>query len=103
MSQDSRKQTPRSFQNQDECTDSKNGHRNARKKEVAPAKKRGVSKTVPDETTRDCHDDDAVDYASTEYWEKRYKDGTPALEWYCGFEHIRPLFERFVPKARVVE
>ncbi|CAM9834496.1 unnamed protein product, partial [Ectocarpus fasciculatus] len=36
-------------------------------------------------------------------WDKRYKDGV-LMEWYCGFDHVRPLFERFIPKeSRVLE
>lgn len=44
-------------------------------------------------------DESAEDYSSMEYWDKRYRDGV-FVEWYCGFEHVRPLFERFVPKVR---
>lgn len=31
-------------------------------------------------------------------WDKRYQDGV-FVEWYCGFDHVLPLFERFVPKV----
>lgn len=31
-------------------------------------------------------------------WDKRYQDGV-SVEWYCGFDHVRPLFERFIPKV----
>ncbi|CAM9338250.1 unnamed protein product [Laminaria digitata] len=37
------------------------------------------------------------DYSSMECWDKRYREGM-FVEWYCGFDHVRPLFERFVPK-----
>lgn len=43
-------------------------------------------------------DESAEDYSSMEYWDKRYRDGV-FVEWYCGFEHVRPLFERFIPKV----
>lgn len=39
-----------------------------------------------------------TDYSSFECWEKRYREGM-FVEWYCGFDHIRPLFERFIPKV----
>eukprot|EP00752_Nemacystus_decipiens_P002602 g2435.t1 len=36
-------------------------------------------------------------------WEKRYQDGV-FVEWYCGLDHVLPLFERFVPKdSRVLD
>lgn len=38
------------------------------------------------------------DYSSKEYWDKRYKQGV-SWEWYCAFEHIRPLFDRFIPEV----
>lgn len=38
------------------------------------------------------------DYSSMECWDKRYREGM-FVEWYCGFDHVRPLFERFVPKV----
>ena len=40
------------------------------------------------------------DYSSKECWDKRYREGT-FVEWYCGFDDIRPLFERFVPKVAI--
>lgn len=40
------------------------------------------------------------DYSSMECWDKRYREGM-FVEWYCGFDHVRPLFERFVPKVEV--
>lgn len=44
-------------------------------------------------------DGDAPDYSLMSVWDKRYQDGV-FVEWYCGFDHVRPLFERFVPKVR---
>ncbi|CAM9411450.1 unnamed protein product, partial [Ectocarpus sp. 12 AP-2014] len=41
------------------------------------------------------------DYSLMQVWDKRYQDGV-SVEWYCGFEHVRPLFERFVPKESSV-
>lgn len=46
-------------------------------------------------------DDDGTvppDYSQMQVWDKRYKDGV-MVEWYCGFDHVRPLFERFIPKV----
>lgn len=40
------------------------------------------------------------DYSSMECWDKRYRQGM-FVEWYCGFDHVRPLFERFVPKVKM--
>ncbi|CAM9445708.1 unnamed protein product [Ascophyllum nodosum] len=45
------------------------------------------------------------DYSSLAYWDNRYSKGV-SWEWYCAFDHIRPLFERFIPKwenSRVLE
>lgn len=43
--------------------------------------------------------DHAIDYSSAAYWKQRYGDGVAPLEWYCGFQHLHPLFDRFVPKV----
>lgn len=43
-------------------------------------------------------DEEAPDYSSMSVWDKRYQDGV-FVEWYCGFDHVLPLFERFVPKV----
>jgi len=43
--------------------------------------------------------DDAPDYSSMSFWDGRYKDGVGHFDWYCNFDHVRPLFERFVRKV----
>lgn len=42
--------------------------------------------------------EESVDYSSMEYWDRRYREGVD-IEWYCGFDHVRPLFERFIAKV----
>lgn len=61
-----------------------------------------VAVVVADELVQEEQEEEtesAEDYSSMEYWDKRYRDGV-FVEWYCGFEHVRPLFERFIPKVR---
>lgn len=43
----------------------------------------------------------APDYSQQQVWDKRYRDGI-FVEWYCGFDHVRPLFERFIPKVPAI-